>query len=89
LQVIDPEAFGGLDGFLRQTGWLARAVMANPPRPGSGAVRLPGAGGLASKARMLRDGVELYPGVLAALAPWAERFDVAVPAQASARSAAD
>ena len=89
LQVIDPAAFGGLDGFLRQTGWLAAATESNPPRPGGEAVRLPGARGLASKARMLREGVALYPGVMAALAPWAARFDVAIPAQESARSGGD
>ena len=75
LQVIDPGAFGGLDGFMRQAGWLAVAVADNPPRPGA-AVRLPGARGLALRERQMAEGVELYPGVLAALSPWAVRLGI-------------
>ncbi len=78
LQVIDPGAFGGGDAFLRQSGWLAEAALANPARPGGPPVRLPGARGLALRARMLRDGVGLYPGILTALRPWAERLRVPV-----------
>ena len=76
LQVIDPASFGGLDAFLRQTGWLADAVAANPPRPGAQAVRLPGARGLELRDRMRADGVQLYPGILAALNAWADRLQV-------------
>ena len=80
LQIIDPAAFGGLDAYLRQTGWLAEAVAANPPRPGGGPVRLPGARGLALRDQMREHGVQLYPGILGALRPWAERLGVAQPA---------
>lgn len=76
LQVIDPAAFGGLDAFNRQTGWLAEAAIANPPRPGSPPVRLPGARGLALRERQLQGGVALYPGILEALRPWAARLGV-------------
>lgn len=79
LQVIDPAAFGGLDGFLRQTSWLAETARATPPVPGAGAVRLPGARGLALRARQLADGVELYPSIMPALAPWADRLGVRPP----------
>lgn len=40
LQVIDPNAFAGLDAFTRQTGWLVDACHANPPLPGRARVRL-------------------------------------------------
>ena len=76
VQVIDPGAFGGLDAFMRQCGWLAEAAEANPVRPGGAAVRLPGARGLALRDRQRAEGVSLYPGILAALRPWAERLGV-------------
>ena len=80
LQVIDPEAFGGLAQFTRQTDWLAAACRAATPRPGVERVRLPGERGLAEFHRQQRDGVELYPGILTGLTPWAERFGIASPA---------
>ena len=79
LQVIDPAAFGGLDAFLRQTTWLADAARATPPVPGVEAVRLPGARGLDLRRRQVADGVRLYPSIIPALAPWAERLGVAAP----------
>jgi len=79
LQVIDPAAFGGLDGFLRQTAWLADAARATPPAPGVDAVRLPGARGLALRRQQLAEGVRLYPSVMPALAPWAERLGMPAP----------
>jgi LDH2 family malate/lactate/ureidoglycolate dehydrogenase len=76
LQVIDPTAFGGLSAFQRQTGWLADAAAANPPRPGGPAVRLPGARGLALRDAMRRDGVSLYPGIMDGLEAWAAKLHV-------------
>lgn len=79
LLIIDPAAFGGLNAFLRQSGWLAEAAIANPPRPGQPPVRLPGARGLALKRRQLVDGVDLHPTILPALQPWAQRLGVTPP----------
>ncbi len=79
VQVIDPAAFGGLDAFTHQTGWLAAAARANPPRPGVENVRLPGERGLARKRAMLATGVALYPGIMDALATWADTLKVAAP----------
>ena len=80
LQVIDPARFGGAAAFARETGWLAGAARANPPRPGAGAVRLPGERGLALRARQMAEGVRLYPSIAPALRPWAERLGLAMPA---------
>jgi LDH2 family malate/lactate/ureidoglycolate dehydrogenase len=81
LQVIDPEAFGGgLAAFRRETGWFADAARANPPAPGHGPVRLPGERGLRRREAQLASGVELYPAIMSALAPWAERYGVTPPA---------
>ncbi|CCM75491.1 Ldh family oxidoreductase [Rhizobium mesoamericanum] len=79
VQVFDPEAFGGRDAFLRQTGWLAEACRSNPPRPGVARVRLPGENGLARKREALTEGIMLHPIIMPSLAPHAERLGVAVP----------
>ena len=79
VQVLDPAAFGGTDAFTRQTGWLADAARSVPPIPGGPGVRLPGARGLARRRAALAEGLRLYPTILPALAPWAERLGVAAP----------
>jgi LDH2 family malate/lactate/ureidoglycolate dehydrogenase len=75
LQIFDPRLFGGEDDFVRQTEWLADACRNTPPRPGFDRVRLPGESGLARRRRQLAQGVELYPSILPALAPWAGRME--------------
>jgi L-lactate dehydrogenase len=80
IQVIDPELFGSRDDFVRQTSWLADACRKTPARLGFGRVRLPGEAGLRRRADQLANGIELYPGILEALAPWAEKLGVAQPA---------
>ena len=79
LQILDPQAFSGGDAFRRQMDWVAQACLDNPPRKGYERVRLPGQNGLARRERQLRDGVELEAAILPALAPWAEKFGVALP----------
>ncbi len=80
LQVIDPAAFGGLESFTRQTQWLAEASRANPVKPGNPPVRLPGSRGLHLRAEQRQHGLELYPTIMPALLPWAEKFGVTPPA---------
>ena len=46
VQVLDPEAFGGLDAFKRQMDFLVTAAHGTPVRPGAEPVRLPGERGL-------------------------------------------
>lgn len=81
LQLIDPEAFGGQAAFRRQADRVAELCRTTPVAPGHAPVRLPGEGALARRARQLRDGVALHGTILPALRPWAERFDVALPAE--------
>lgn len=80
VQVLDPEAFGGRDAFVRQAGFLADACRASPPRDPDAPVRLPGEAAQRLRARQLAEGVALHPGVLDALAPWCARLDVTPPA---------
>ncbi|MDB5312528.1 MAG: ldh 1 [Gemmataceae bacterium] len=79
VQVIDPGAFGGTAAFRRETGWLAAACRANPPASGVDVVRLPGQRGLERKRRALAEGIALYPGIMDALAPYAQKFGVTPP----------
>jgi len=76
LQVLSPALFGGDADFRRQTEHVAAACRATPPRPGVEHVRLPGENGLRRRAEQLAHGVELYPSILPALAPWAEKLGV-------------
>lgn len=78
--VHDPEAFGGLDNYLKQTGWLVDACLASPPRDTNKPVRLPGQAALARRQRALAEGVELYPSIAPGLRKEAETLGVQVPA---------
>jgi L-lactate dehydrogenase len=80
LQVIDPDAFGGRDRFVRETGWLAHACRTAPVKPGNPPVRMPGERGLALRADQLRDGVALHPEIMPALASWAQKLGIPTPA---------
>jgi LDH2 family malate/lactate/ureidoglycolate dehydrogenase len=80
LQLIDPEGFGGRPAFLRETSWLAELCRTAPVPPGRPPVRLPGEAALARRRRQLSEGVMLYDATVPALAPWAERYRVTVPA---------
>jgi len=79
VQALDPEAFGGRDGFRRQSEFIARQCRSSPPRPGVERVRLPGERALARRREQLTQGVQLHGSILPALEPWAQRFSVAMP----------
>lgn len=80
VQVIDPDAFGGREGFIAESGWLGEACRANPPRPGVERVRLPGEHAMASLRHARADGVPLRPAILDGLAPHLARLGVDWPA---------
>jgi LDH2 family malate/lactate/ureidoglycolate dehydrogenase len=79
VQVFEPDAFAGVAAFGRQTSAIAALCHASRPAPGVDAVRVPGERALASKRIALRNGVELHPGIMENLAPWAEKLCVTVP----------
>lgn len=79
LQLIDPEGFAGRDAFRREMRRLAELCRTTPVPPGRPKVRLPGEEALKRRTRQLREGVELHPGTLASLRPWAERFGLDLP----------
>jgi L-lactate dehydrogenase len=80
VQVIDPEAFGGLDEFKRQMDHLARCAHESKPRPGVDRVRLPGEAGMKRRREQQAKGVALYPAIMPELIPWAAKLQVAPPA---------
>lgn len=79
IQIYQPALFGGAEEFSRQMTWLSDACRSNPPRPGFERVRLPGENGLRRREAQLKDGVELYPGIISALRPWTEKLSVNLP----------
>ncbi len=80
VQIFDPEAFGSRAQFERQMEAIATQCRSNPPRAGFDRVRLPGERGLARRRRQLAEGVDLNADILPALAPWAQRYGLALPA---------
>jgi len=79
VQLLDPEAFGGLSGMTRQLDWVADACHKSRPRPGYSEVRLPGERGLLRRAQQQAVGIELHPSIMPMLTPWAEKLKVDLP----------
>lgn len=79
LQVIDPDAFAGLDAFTRQAGAVAQQCHDSRPTQAGSAVRMPGEKGLALAQSQREAGVELHPSIFPTLAPWAARLGVEAP----------
>ena len=84
VQVLDPAAFGGMPEMARQMDFLGDACRKSPPRKALQAdgfsVRLPGERGLAKKRAQLESGLSLHAAIMPALAPWAQKLGVALPA---------
>ena len=79
VSVYDPEAFGGMAAFTRQTGWLREACLASPPRDPAAPVRLPGQAALARMRAAETEGVTLYDGIFEALRTEAAPRAIALP----------
>ena len=79
VQVLDPEAFGGIKAFKRQMDHVVAACHDAKPRADVARVRLPGEAGMKRLREQSAQGVALYPTIMPALVPWAEKLGVAVP----------
>ena len=79
LLMINPEALGGQEDFLRETSWTAAACLSAEPRQSGKPVRLPGQAALAKKRKYLEKGVVLEPGILPTLEEWSTQLDVPLP----------
>ena len=78
IQMIEPDAFGGREAFVREMQHVADVCRTSPVAPGNPAVRLPGERALARRRTQIREGVELQEGILPALAPWAAKYNVSI-----------
>jgi LDH2 family malate/lactate/ureidoglycolate dehydrogenase len=79
VQVIDPNAFAGLDAFKRETGHTADLCRAAAPRPGMPPVRVPGQKGLATRRQALEQGVPLAGRITAPLAELGAQYGLTLP----------
>jgi LDH2 family malate/lactate/ureidoglycolate dehydrogenase len=79
MQLIDPNAFAGLDPFRREASYLAQSCKSAATAPGDAAVRLPGERAQILRNEQLRDGVKLHAEILPAISSWAERYGIAMP----------
>jgi len=79
IQVSDPAAFAGRAAFTRQVDHIVERCLANKPVAGGPPVRLPGGNALARRNEARRSGVVLYPGIIEALHPWADKYGLVPP----------
>jgi LDH2 family malate/lactate/ureidoglycolate dehydrogenase len=80
LQVIDPEAFAGLEAFRQQSDWLVDACRSNPPAPGKkGRVRVPGDAAANKRRQALDRGVPVSDAAWSKIAQRAATMGIAVP----------
>ena len=76
VQVFDPQLFGGLAAFVRQSQWVAEACRDNPPIDPAHPVRLPGGRAAIGLRDAMARGFSPRAGLLDALRPWAETLEV-------------
>jgi LDH2 family malate/lactate/ureidoglycolate dehydrogenase len=79
LQMINPNLFGGLAQFRRETQWLAEACVTSTPNAGGPPVRMPGARGLALRKQQLTEGVVLHPETISVLDICAAQLGIPTP----------
>ena len=76
VQVIDPEAFAGLDVFKKEMSFLSQACLDNPPRNNIEKVRLPGEKALANRDKSLKSGILLEKNSITILKNIAKKFKI-------------
>ena len=76
IQVIDPEAFAGLDAFKHEMSFLYDECINNPPIDKTNKVRMPGQNALLRRKKAIEDGIYLSKETLKSLEEIAEKFDI-------------
>jgi len=79
IMIINPEALGGRQPFLKESTFIAEACLNAEPIHKGQPVRLPGQAALAKKRDYLQKGVKLEPVILPSLEKWSGRLGVPVP----------
>lgn len=88
LQVLDPQAFAPAADYDREVNHLAAIIEGSPPDDPQAPVRIPGRRAWRDRARQIESGVELDPGTVAAMVPYAAGLAVPEPIGERARPAA-
>jgi len=78
VQVMDPRAFAEWTEYLAEVDYLLDACRRAAP-DGEGRVRVPGERAWQRRQQALAAGIGLYPGVMEAMLPWAEKLHVEPP----------
>ncbi len=76
LQIIDPEGFGGLANFQKQSQHLVDACLANEPHDKERPVRIPGSRALQLKDKHKKEGLPLGDGIVDALIKWSDTYGI-------------
>lgn len=79
LQLLNPEAFSGLEYFQKEMSHLAKACLSSPALEGQPPVRLPGGRALALKLEQKKKGIQLHPSIIPALKDSASEYGLAMP----------
>lgn len=79
LQIIDPEAFAGLDALTKETSWFASSSRSSPKASEGSPVRMPGDRAFELREEQLRNGVLLHPAIPPAFEEWSEKLGVPLP----------
>lgn len=77
VQLIDPQAFAGLDAFVRQSSYTTQLCRATPAMPGAGAVRVPGDAAARKRRDALEKGLDIPDALLERLERRAQKAGVA------------
>lgn len=79
IQMINPDAFGPMPAFLRQTQAIKAMCENSSHKLGEEAVRVPGQRAWNRRLDQMENGVELYPTIMEDLKLWADEFEVNIP----------
>lgn len=79
LQVINPEAFGGLEYFKKEMSYLEASCLSSPTRAGAPSVRMPGSRAAALRMEQQEKGIRFYPAIIPALKECALKYGLRMP----------
>jgi LDH2 family malate/lactate/ureidoglycolate dehydrogenase len=79
LQLMDPAAFGGIEAFRHETGFLAQACREAMPLAHGPAVRVPGDRAHAALSEQSAHGVALHPEIMQRMRPCLEKYGIDPP----------
>ena len=80
LQIINPEAFGGLESFANEMQSFVDRCKSSVLAPGLSEVRLPGERAFKLREMQMKEGVQVHPSIIPSLIQLAEKYQVNFPA---------